>query len=71
MIIRRLGARVSGDLEKYQGLSKVVGRFKYNSFTGVKERIWNKIHNMKNIFLPQARKEVLIKPILQANLPMP
>lgn len=66
MILRRSGKRESGDLEKYLGLPTMVGRSKYNSFRGVKERIWSRIQNWKNIFLSQAGKEVLIKAVLQS-----
>lgn len=61
-----MGARVSGDLEKYLGLPTILGRSKYASFKCIKERVWTKIHNWKNHFLSHAGKEFFIKAVIQA-----
>lgn len=66
ILIREAGGAVmEGSYEKYLGLPLVVGRSKYQTFRGVKERVWRKISNWKNSFLSVAGKEVLIKVFLQ------
>ncbi|KAF5472200.1 hypothetical protein F2P56_008937 [Juglans regia] len=55
-----------GSFKKYLGLQTMVGKSKYNTFRCLKERVWQKINNWKNCFLSGARKEVLIKAVLQA-----
>ncbi|XP_040996181.1 uncharacterized protein LOC121242376 [Juglans microcarpa x Juglans regia] len=60
------GAVMVGYYGKYLGLPSVVGRSKYLTFRGIKERVWKKINNWKNSFLSSAGKEILIKAVLQA-----
>lgn len=43
----------------------MVGRSKYQSFRGIKERVWKRINSCKNQFLTQTGKEILIKAVLQ------
>ncbi|XP_042974842.1 uncharacterized protein LOC122306478 [Carya illinoinensis] len=66
-LIRNAGGSVMvGSYEKYLGLFSVVGRSKYYTFRGIKERVWRKVTNWKNSFLSAAGKEILIKVVLQA-----
>lgn len=53
---------------KYLGLSAFVSQSKYNTFRGLKERIWQQIHRRENKFLFQAGREILIKAVLQSIL---
>ena len=46
----------------------MVGRSRRLAFTYIKEKIWSRICNWKNKFLPQAGKEILIKAIAQLIL---
>ena len=62
----RLGVAVSHQFDKYLGLPSFVGRGKKQSFSYIRERIWQKIQGWKEQLLSQAGKEVLIKSILQA-----
>ncbi|XP_042952198.1 uncharacterized protein LOC122289281 [Carya illinoinensis] len=54
------------DYNKYLGLPTLVGRTKYNTFHGLKEKIWKRMNSWKNSFLSTAGKEILIKSVLQA-----
>ena len=62
----RLGVAVSHQFDKYLGLPSFVGRGKKQSFSNIRERIWQKIQGWKEQLLSQAGREVLIKSILQA-----
>ncbi|KAF5481359.1 hypothetical protein F2P56_002016 [Juglans regia] len=64
-ILEQGGSVMKGSYEKYLGLPPVVGKSKYNTFRGIKERVWKKISNWKNSFLSSAGKEILIKAVLQ------
>ena len=52
--------------EKYLGLPSLVGKSWMEAFMGIKNRIWEWINGWKEKFLFQARKEVLLKAIIQA-----
>ncbi|XP_040994280.1 uncharacterized protein LOC121240819 [Juglans microcarpa x Juglans regia] len=65
-IAQDVGARVQNNYEKYLGLPTMVGRSKYNTFRGIKDKIWLKINNWKNQFLSPAEKEVLLKAVIQS-----
>jgi hypothetical protein len=52
--------------EKYLGLPAIIGRSKMKAFEGIKGRIWDRINRWKENFLSQARKEVLLKTVVQA-----
>ena len=52
--------------ETYLGLPSLVGRSKSTSFVQLKERLWRKVQGWKERLFTQARKEVLIKAVLQA-----
>ncbi|XP_042950200.1 uncharacterized protein LOC122282309 [Carya illinoinensis] len=51
---------------KYLGLPTRVGKSKYNTFRGLKEKIWKRINSWKTSFLSSGRKEIMIKSVLQA-----
>ncbi|XP_042950197.1 uncharacterized protein LOC122282305 [Carya illinoinensis] len=65
-IQREAGVPVCGNYEKYLGLPAMIGRSRYNTFREVKERVWARLNNWKNLFLSQAGKEILLKAVIQA-----
>lgn len=65
-IVNEVGAVSCKNYETYLGLPEVVGKAKYNTFSCIKEKMWQRIHNWKNNFLSKAGNEVLIKAVLQA-----
>ncbi|XP_042964521.1 uncharacterized protein LOC122298719 [Carya illinoinensis] len=65
-IRKDIGAGMQNNCEKYLGLTIMVGKSQYNTFRGIKDRVWNKISNWKNLFLSPAGKEVLLKAVIQA-----
>ena len=54
--------------ETYLGLPSFVGRSKMQSFAYIKEKVWSKIQGWKERLLSQARREVLLKAVVQAVL---
>ena len=52
--------------DKYLGLPSLVGRSKHATFAHLKERVWTKMQGWKERLLSQARREVLIKAVIQA-----
>ena len=52
--------------EKYLGLPSFVGKGKKESFNYIKERVWRKLQGWEGKLLSHARKEVLIKSVIQA-----
>ena len=52
--------------DKYLGLPSLVGRDKKASFDYIKERVWRKLQRWEEKLLSQARREVLIKVVVQA-----
>ena len=61
-----LGVPIIKDYEKYLGLPSLVGRQKKACFNKVKERIWAKMQGWKEKLSSQARKEVMIKAMVQS-----
>lgn len=61
-----IGGCISGNYDRYLELPPRKGRSKYNSFCWIKEKLWHKFNSWKTKMLSQARKEVLIKAVLQA-----
>ena len=60
-----LGVSIIKDYEKYLRLPSFVGHQKKACFNKVKERIWAKMQGWKEKLLSQARKEVMIKAVVQ------
>ena len=56
------------EYEKYLGLPTVVGRNKHMSLNYIKDRVWGKLQGWKGKMLSQAKKEVLLKAVIQAIL---
>lgn len=67
-VIQEVGGSTYGSYDKYLGLQAMIGKSKYNCFRWIKERVWQKVSNWKQKFLSQARREVLIKAVLQVLL---
>lgn len=65
-ILKEIGARMILNCEKYLGLPIMVGRSCYNTFRGIKDRVWQRVNNWKNKFLSIAGKEILLKAVIQA-----
>lgn len=61
-----IGVRHVAKHDKYIGLPTIIRQSKKAAFSCLKERIWKKLHDWKNKFLSQAKKEVLIKAVAQA-----
>lgn len=66
MIKREAGGEICGNYEKYSGLPAMVGKSKYNTFTGIKRESMDKVYSWKNNFISKAGKEILRKAVLQA-----
>ena len=52
--------------ERYLGLPSLIGRNRAESFTQIKERVWQKLKGWKEKLLSQAGREVLIKAVAHA-----
>lgn len=61
-----LGVREVESHSKYLGLPTLIGRSKKQVFAGITERVLQKMRDWKEKTLSQARKEVLIKTVIQA-----
>lgn len=62
------GVTLCNDQEKYLSLPMMVGRNRYKAFDFIRDKVWNRINNWKNIFLSQVNKEILLKSVVQAVL---
>ena len=58
-----LGVEEVERFEKYLGLSTLIGRAKYQSFSYLKDRVWKKLQGWKGKLLSRAGKEVLIQAV--------
>ena len=61
-----LGVLEIKQYEQHLGLPSLVGKNKKASFNYIKERVWKKIQGWKEKLLSQARREILIKAVVQA-----
>ena len=61
-----LGVLEMREYKKYLGLPAVVGRNKRANLNYIKDRVWGKLQGWKEKMLSQARKEVLLKAVVQA-----
>jgi hypothetical protein len=52
--------------ENYLGLPALIGRSRMSSFKAIKGKIWEHMNGWKEKFLSQARKEILLKAVIQA-----
>ena len=52
--------------EKYLDLPSLIGRKKKTSFEYIKERVWRKLQVWEEMPLSQARREILVKTVVQA-----
>ena len=64
----KLGVKEVDRFETYLGMSTVIGKAKYHSFSYLKEWIWKKFQGWKGMMLFRAGKEVLIKVVAQSLL---
>ena len=61
-----LGVSEIKQYEKYLGLPAIVGKNRRASLNYIKDRVWNKLQRWKEKLLSQAKKEVLLKVVVQA-----
>lgn len=61
-----MGVKQSNELERYLGLSNMVGRQKKVVFQALKDRVKRKVDSWSTRFLSQCGKKVFIKVVLQA-----
>ena len=54
------------EYERYLGLPAVLGKNKKASLNYIKESMWNKLQGWKEKLMSQARREVLLKAVVQA-----
>ena len=65
-IVAALGVEQAEKFEAYLGLSTLVGRAKYQTFSYLKDRVWKKLQGWKGRMLSRVGKEVLIKVVAQS-----
>ncbi|XP_071912244.1 uncharacterized protein [Coffea arabica] len=65
-ITNYLGIKEVVTHDKYLGLPTIIGRSKSAVFSSIKDRIWQKIDGWNEQHLSRARKEVMIKAVVQA-----
>ena len=65
-ILNFLGVLEIKEYKKYLGLSAVVGKKKKESLNFIKEKVWAKLQGWKEKILSQARREILLKAVVQA-----
>jgi hypothetical protein len=52
--------------DKYLGLPTLVGKSRKQTFKSIKDRVQRRLGDWKLKFLSQARKEILLKAVIQA-----
>jgi hypothetical protein len=65
-ILSVVGVPASLRFDTYLGLPALVGKSRVREFQGLVDKVKRRVSNWKNKFLSQARKEVLIKAVVQA-----
>jgi hypothetical protein len=65
-LLQLLGVLAVKEYEKYLGLPSFVGQSRRESFTQIKESIWQRLQGWKQKLLSQAEREILIKAVVQA-----
>ena len=65
-IMGALGVTELKQYEEYLGLPTMVGRNKRASFDQLKQKVWRRLQGWEGKLLSQARREVLIKLVIQA-----
>jgi hypothetical protein len=65
-ILSLSGLSEAHGIESYLGLPCFVGKSRSRAFQFIKEKVWKKLNNWKNVFLSQAGREVLLKAVIQA-----
>lgn len=63
-IVEVSGARRSEKVDKYLGLPSLVGKSRYKAFKSIRNKMLQKVHNWKNIFLSLAGREILFKLVI-------
>jgi hypothetical protein len=61
-----VGVSTSQRYDKYLGLQALVGSSRVREFQNLTDRVGNRVSNWKTNFLSQARKEILLKAVVQA-----
>ncbi|XP_073121019.1 uncharacterized protein [Henckelia pumila] len=61
-----LGVNYTTNHGKYLGLPSLIGRNKREVFDFIKEKAWGRMNGWRNKFLSRARKEILLKAVVQA-----
>lgn len=61
-----LGVRVVLGTGKYLGMPSMIGRNRTTTFSYIKDRVWQRINSWSSKCLSKARREFMIKSVLQA-----
>ena len=61
-----LGVKEMDKFETYLGLPTLISRSKYQAFSFLKDRVWEKLQGWKGTMLSRAGKKVLIKTVAQS-----
>lgn len=65
-ILQVSGVPSTQRFDKYLGLLALVGKSKASEFKCIKDRIWKRLQDWKTKFLSLAKKEILLKTVIQA-----
>jgi hypothetical protein len=68
LICSNIGITAFKNYEKHLGLPALVGRAKVSTFKGILNRVQRRLDGWKEKFLSQARREILLKAVVQAIL---
>ncbi|CAN0880227.1 LINE-1 reverse transcriptase homolog [Linum grandiflorum] len=63
-----LGVTHTLDTSRYLGVPILIGRNKGEAFAGLREKVWKRLQSWQGRKLSKARKEILIKAVVQALL---